>query len=242
MLQKHDPGDLDSVSEFVAIEVRAGQAVLIPPGWAHGLANPFGEAGLLAGLYGRARSFPRRLLHPWRGTAAWRDGLILTDTGYAVEPNDAYRDVPVRSLDSPVGSPFEAEPAWVPLWSAAATDPSAFRFLSHTAEASARFGVGRKSTRDEPGNRPRRLHRFRLRHRLEHRPVDLLAYSHDTYPLALKVAATGYEPAAAGCDLLPGQRRAGRPHRPGSREREVADRPSLAGPARRVVPCRYRVA
>jgi len=141
MLQRHDPSDIDHVYEYVTIELDAGAAILIPPGWAHSLANPFGEAGLLAGLYAVPERFPADYapMERRRGMA-WR--VLPAAAGFEIAPNPAYSGVPASRIDDVRGTVFETDPGWLPLWSAAAGDPATFRFLAHADEARARFGEG----------------------------------------------------------------------------------------------------
>jgi oxalate decarboxylase/phosphoglucose isomerase-like protein (cupin superfamily) len=139
MLQLHDATDPELVREFVAIELAAGEAMLIPPGWAHGLANPFDEPGLLAGLYADPGRFPASYeLMERCGGMAYR--VRPAGDGFLLEPNPACRAVPATRLARAAGTPFEAEPGWLPLWSAAAGEPRAFRFMAFGDEAVARFG------------------------------------------------------------------------------------------------------
>ena len=141
LLQRASDAGNGIIDDFIAHELDPGSMVVIPPGYAHALANPHQEPALLAGLYGNPIRYPPRYEAISRfGGFAYR---VVSDGrgGSAFEPNPRYASVPPPgALRSPPDGLFAAPNPLDPLWASFLRSPDAYAFLSGADAARARFG------------------------------------------------------------------------------------------------------
>ena len=120
------------LDDCVLYKMIPGQSIMIPPGYAHILINPSGEAGLMAGLYSRNSVHDYAPIDQMRGAAYY---LTEQDGELAVLPNPAYPASPaLREITQLDGSAFTPPDADHPLWKSFVTNPDRYAFL-HDADA-----------------------------------------------------------------------------------------------------------
>jgi oxalate decarboxylase/phosphoglucose isomerase-like protein (cupin superfamily) len=148
LLQRASTADNRIIEDFVIHELEPGSLVVIPPGYAHALANPYQEPGLLAGLYGNPIRYPPRYEVIRRlGGFAYRV-VSAAHGASAFELNPRYESVPPPcALGSPPDGLFAAPNPLDPLWSSFLRTPDAYAFLSEADAARARFGRTRATAR-----------------------------------------------------------------------------------------------
>jgi oxalate decarboxylase/phosphoglucose isomerase-like protein (cupin superfamily) len=146
LLQRAAIAEDGIIEDFVVINLVPGSVVVIPPGYAHSLANPYGEAAILAGLYGDPAQYPPRYeLISRFGGFAYR---VVTDgpAGSRLLLNERYASVtPPRVVASSAKGSFATPDPSGPLWTSFLRSPDAYRFLSQGAAARARFEAARHS-------------------------------------------------------------------------------------------------
>jgi oxalate decarboxylase/phosphoglucose isomerase-like protein (cupin superfamily) len=140
LLQRTATAEGGVIEDFVVIDLVPGSLVVIPPGYAHGLANPYGEAAILAGLYSDPVRYPPRYEPISRyGGFAYR---VVTDgpAGSQLVPNERYASVPPPRVVAPsADGEFATPDPSGPLWTSFLHSPDAYRFLSRGDAAQARF-------------------------------------------------------------------------------------------------------
>jgi glucose-6-phosphate isomerase len=137
LLQRRRDGRADRIDDCVLIELRGGDSVTIPPGYAHILINRSRQPALIAGLYSRAFAPNYEPILRVAGAAYY-----LIDDEPATVPNPRYADhPPLRCLTDPAGTAFAPPDQGRTLWMSFLADPARYDFLSHAAAARRRFGT-----------------------------------------------------------------------------------------------------
>jgi glucose-6-phosphate isomerase, archaeal len=136
LLQRRRDGRADRIDDCVLIELRGGDSVTIPPGYAHILINRSRQPALIAGLYSRAFA---PLYDPVIRVAGGAYYLI-DDAGTPVVPNPRYRDQPpLRRLTNLTGTWFAPPDPGRVLWTSFLADPARYDFLSDPTAVRRRF-------------------------------------------------------------------------------------------------------
>ena len=136
LLQRRRGDRAEHVDDCVLIELRRGDSVTIPPGYAHILINRSRQPAAIAGLYSRAFAPIYEPVIRVAGAAYY----LIDDAVAPVIPNPNYADhPPLRRLIDPTGTRFEPPDKDRTLWSSFLADPARYGFLSDPEAARHRF-------------------------------------------------------------------------------------------------------
>ena len=136
LLQRRLNDQPDRIDDCVLVEMRAGESITIPPGYAHILINRSPRPAAIAGLYSRAFA---PLYDPVIRVAGGAYYLI-DDAATPVVPNPRYTDQPpLRRLTNLAGTQFAPPDPGRALWTSFLANPSRYEFLSDPTAVRRRF-------------------------------------------------------------------------------------------------------
>lgn len=136
LLQRRRDDRAELVDDCVVIELRQGDSVTIPPGYAHILINRSRQPAAIAGLYSRAFAPIYEPVIQLAGAAYY----LIDDAVAPAIPNPNYTDhPPLRRLTDPTGTRFEPPDKGRTLWSSFLADPARYDFLADPEAARRRF-------------------------------------------------------------------------------------------------------
>ena len=137
LLQRRKNGEPNRLDDCVLVQLRAGNSITIPPGYAHILINRSQQAAAIAGLYSRAFAPIYEPLNRVAGAAFY----LIDDSATPVIVNPNYADYPpLRRLTDLAGTAFEPPDPGRTLWISFLSDPVPYDFLVDPVAAQRRFG------------------------------------------------------------------------------------------------------
>ena len=136
LLQRRTKGEPSHVDDCVLVELRAGNSITIPPGYAHILINRSWQVAAIAGLYSRSFAPIYEPVNQVGGAAYY----LIDDSITPVITNPRYADhPPLRHLTELTGTTFEPPDPGRTLWASFLSDPARYDFLSDPEAARRRF-------------------------------------------------------------------------------------------------------
>jgi glucose-6-phosphate isomerase len=137
LLQRRKDGNPAQLDDCVLVQLRSGDSITIPPGYAHILINRSQQPAAIAGLYSRAFAPIYEPLNRVAGAAFYLidDPVtpVITNANYEVCP-------PLRRLTDVAGTSFEPPDTSQALWTSFLSSPAVYDFLFDPTKAQRRFG------------------------------------------------------------------------------------------------------
>jgi len=138
-MQRRASKDSHELDDCVLYKMRPGCSIMIPPGYAHILINPSGEAALMAGLYCMDSVHQYQMVIETRGGGYY---FVEQDENFTPIPNPHYQNLPpLREVDQLAGTRFCPPNVWQPLWTSFIENPEAYRFLASSTDAQKQFSA-----------------------------------------------------------------------------------------------------